>query len=281
MAAGQQNKIALVIQARMRSTRLPGKILLPIPLGSGKPLLSWVIDELKAFSLANDIFIATSTNLENDLLVSYCIDNKIQCYRGEEDNVLSRFISIANMGPYNCIVRLTADNPIIDIDILERVVMRHLNNGNDYTKTEDLPVGMNFEVVATSALLDLQKYKLSLDDEEHVTMFIRNNEQYKKEIYPIADYKHLKGLRLTIDYASDYTLISSLLSQCINDDKLKGIQIVERAFNKYPWIFESNGGNFQKKQYLDLDEELREARAFLENHDFKRVAKILKVKNED
>lgn len=260
----------------MRSTRLPGKILLPIPLNNGKPLLNWIIDELKLSKLDKEIIVATSKNEENDVLEAFCIQNKIQCFRGDEDDVLSRFNKIIEKKNFDCVVRLTADNPFIDISILEKTVCCHFESGNDYTKTDALPLGMNFEVVSTTALKGLKEQIITESDREHVTLFIRNNDKYKKGIYKPLVSDELKDLRLTIDYPSDFTLASAILSQHHTQNVDKGIKLIERMYKEYKWLFESNASNIQKRQYLNIDEEMNAACIFLENHDYKHAAKLLK-----
>lgn len=279
MEVGQSNrKVAFIIQARMKSTRLPGKILLPIPLGDGKPLLSWITDELKNSKYKGKIIIATSCNLENDVLASFCNLNNIVCYRGEEENVLSRFVAIVKQDKYECIVRLTADNPIIDIDILDKTIAKHFVDNNDYTKTEGLPIGMNFEIISSNALLDIQNHPISEADKEHVTLFVKNSGKYKTGVYsPVIDPK-LKELRLTIDYASDYSLMTTILTQCDSKNKLRGLNLIEETFKKHPWLFETNASNFQKKQFVNHEDEIKEATVFLKQFDFNYAANVLMKK---
>lgn len=280
MEVGQSNKkVAFIIQARMKSTRLPGKILLPIPLGNGKPLLSWIIDELKNSKYKGKIIVATSGNLENDVLASFCNLNNIDCFRGKEENVLSRFVAIAKQDKYDCIVRLTADNPIIDIAVLDDTIATHFADNNDYTKTEGLPIGMNFEVISSKALLDIENHPISDADKEHVTLFMRNSGKYKIGVYSPVINPKLKELRLTIDYVSDYSLLATILSQCDGTSDLKGIKIIEETFKTYPWIFETNVTNFQKKQYNNSEDEIKEAIVFLKQFDFNYAAEVLKQKS--
>lgn len=277
MEVGLLNKkVAFIIQARMKSTRLPGKILLPIPLGKGKPLMSWIIDELKNSRYRSKIIIATSCNLENDVLASFCILNNIDYFRGEEENVLSRFVAIAKQDKYDCIVRLTADNPIIDIAILDETIAMHFTDKNDYTRTEGLPVGMNFEVISPEALLDIENHPISDADKEHVTLFVKNSGRYKTGIFSPVINPKLKELRLTIDYASDYSLLATILTLFDTTNDLKGIKIIEKIFKKYPWIFETNAANIQKKQFANFDDEIEEAIVFLKQFDFNYTAEVLK-----
>lgn len=276
MVDGFQNKkVAFIIQARMQSTRLPGKILMPMPFGNGKPLISWIIDELKQSTLNSKIIVATSLNAENDVLESFCDLIKIGCFRGDEENVLSRFTAISQREDFECIVRLTADNPILDINILERIVNHHLENDNDYTSTDALPTGMNIEVMSSKALLDIENHNISDADREHVTLFIRNSGKYKTELFNPEIRKELKSLRLTVDYASDFALLSMLLSISLINE-LSGIKLIESAYSNYNWLFETNQGNIQKKQIVDLDQELNEAIGLLKKYDFNNAAQILK-----
>lgn len=277
MEVGLLNKkVGFIIQARMKSTRLPGKILLPIPLGNGKPLLSWIIDELKNSMYKSNITIATSVNLENDMLASFCNQENIDCFRGDEENVLSRFIAIVKQDNYDCIVRLTADNPIIDIAILDDTITMHYTDKNDYTRTEGLPVGMNFEVISPEALIDIENHLISDADKEHVTLFVKNSGRYKTGIFSPVINPKLKEIRLTIDYASDYSLLATILTICDTTNDLKGIKIIDEIFKKYPWLFETNAANIQKKQFANCDDEIKEAIVFLKQFDFNYTAEVLK-----
>lgn len=277
MADGLLNKkVGFIIQARMQSTRLPGKILMPLPLGNGKKLITWIIDELKKTTLNSKIIVATSLNKENDILESFCVTNEIECYRGDEENVLSRFTNIAKKEHFDCIVRLTADNPILDLDILEKTIEYHFENAFDYTKTECLPIGMNFEVVDAKSLLSLENEITSDIDKEHVTLYIKNSGKFKLGVYTPLINSDLSNIRLTIDYVSDYALIGAILSQCIGELKSKiGISLIEYTFLNFPWLFEININNVQKKQFSDLNQELPEAIKLLKSYDFNKVAELL------
>jgi spore coat polysaccharide biosynthesis protein SpsF len=246
---------------------------MPLPLGNGKPLLLWIIDELKKSKFNCKIIVATSVNKENDILESFCDSNNVGCFRGDEENVLSRFTTIAKQEDFNCIVRLTADNPILDIEILDKVIQHHFENNNDYTSTSAMPTGMNSEVVSAKALLDIENHNISEADREHVTLFIRNSSNYKTEVYNPVTKTEFKSMRLTVDYASDYALLSLILSA---SNELSGLQLVEDTYAKYPWLFEANQSNIQKKQFANLDEEVKEAAAFLQQFDFKNASQILK-----
>ena len=277
MGVGQQNNsVACIIQARMSSSRLPGKSLIPVPISGGKPMLLWIVEEIRKSKYQPEIIIATSLNKENDVLEEFCSNQDIHCFRGAEDDVLSRFVQIIKEKKPATIVRLTADNPLLDVKILDETIDYHLEEQNDYTKTENLPLGMNFEVVASSAILETAGAELSKADKEHVTLFIRNNSSSKNKIYHPAINGYLKDLRLTVDYPSDLLLASTVLSFSLKNDGLMGLNLVEKVYREYPWLFEANALNIQKRQFVTLDEELKAAEEILKNLEYHKAASILK-----
>lgn len=260
----------------MKSARLPGKILMDIPLTYGKPLLLWILDELKKSIHASEIWVATSKNKENDVLEKFCEKNGVFCYRGMEEDVLSRFREVAQDRQFDVIVRLTADNPLLDIPILDECISYHIQSNSDYTVTENLPLGMNFEVVSAKALLSLQEKELKDDDKEHVTLFIKNSNDYKKAKYTPTIPNNLGKMRLTVDYASDLLVMSTLFSIHNSAKGLTGMKLVEEVFDKYPFIFEVNLNNVQKKQFKTEVEEVEYAIEVLTSFELNRTAESLK-----
>jgi spore coat polysaccharide biosynthesis protein SpsF len=268
MGVGQSNRIAFVIQARMHSSRLPGKILLPLPLYGKKPVIGWIVDQLKTSRYMNHLWVVTSQKAENDVLEGFCRANEIACHRGKEEDVLSRFIQVCRVEKYDHVVRLTADNPVVDTMILDQALDFHVQAGNDYTFTSRLPLGMNFEIVGAKALIGLDRQDLSYQDREHVTKFIRNGSQYiKSEFVPDLEVE-IQDFRLTIDYPSDYLLASTLFSLKLEKPKyrnLDGIQWIEAVNRDYPFVFKANRENIQKKQWANNEEERQYAVKLLES----------------
>jgi len=260
----------------MQSTRLPGKILLPLPLWGDKPMLLWIVEALKAAPYPADIFIATATNTENDVLEKFCTTHEINCFRGDKDDVLSRFTAILKQEDYDIAVRLTADNPIVDTDILNETISYHKAQQNDYTNTETLPIGMNFEVIRPEALLGLEARELTKADKEHVTLFFKNSKWYKKGTYTPQLNDVLSELRLTVDYASDLLVASSLMAFYQKSNDIKGLQLVEKVYHECPYLFEANKTNVQKKQFSGTKEELTYAIKILKQLELDRSAAILR-----
>jgi spore coat polysaccharide biosynthesis protein SpsF len=282
MEVGQLNniRIAFIIQARMQSTRLPGKILLPMPIGTQFTLLGQIINSLKLSKVNASIFIATSLNNENDILENIAKVNEVNCYRGSENDVLSRFINILEMNTFDVIVRLTADNPIIDIEIMDKTIEFHCISNKDYTNTVGLPLGMNFEVIKADALLSLKNKILSQEDREHVTLYLKNSKEYSCQTSFIDLKEDCKNARVTIDYPSDYLVVSSLFSLHLETNIPLGIEIINYANTKFPFLLNSNKTNVQKANYQTLEEEIDKVIPVLEELEFKKVVSLLQIKKQ-
>ena len=128
------------------------------------------------------------------------------------------------------IIRLTGDNPIVDVKILDEAIQYHISSKNDYTKTSGLPIGMNFELVSGQALVQLQDFDLTLDDKEHVTAFIRRTNFFKNGELQLCRDENFSNLRLTVDYPSDFAALSIMLGLTKNNfaglDLHKGVKVI-------------------------------------------------------
>lgn len=279
MVDGLQNKkIAYIIQARMQSARLPGKILLPMPIHSDVSLLGRIIHSLKNAPTAGEIFIATSINQENDILEEVAREYQVSCFRGEEEDVLSRFIGVLENKSFDIVVRLTADNPVVDIALLDQLIQHHIEAKNDYSLTTALPTGMNFEIVNADALLELKKQELSAEDKEHVTLFLRKSTTLKLELVNLDLGSQYKNVRTTVDYPSDYLVASALYDLHLKYTISLGIPLIDFAIKEHPYIFEVNQTNFQKQTYVNFSEEVAAAKPILEKFEFKRIMQLLDSK---
>ncbi|MEX2601273.1 MAG: hypothetical protein WD355_06470 [Balneolaceae bacterium] len=274
-------KIGFIIQARMQSTRLKGKVLLPLPLKGGKPMLQWIVDQARRAELQDveeelqcDIIVATSVNPENDLLEGYCKNQNIHCFRGDEEDVLSRFVEITRAHDFDVVVRLTGDNPLLDIPALEQTVEQHLREKNDYTTTMGLPKGMNIECISPEALLNADTGSFTPDEKEHVTLFLKNREEYTCGICDLSGNGGLEDLRMTVDYPSDYALLSVLLDG-YNPNLQSGLELVSQIFGIYPWLFEVNRNNIQKQQFGSAADEVEAAVELLRNLGMDHSADLL------
>lgn len=245
MVGGQPNKIVAIIQARMRSTRLPGKVLMPIPITSSVPIIGRIINQLKESKNNMDVFVATSSLKADDKLAEFALKYGVELYRGDELDVHSRFDDILRNSGYSVAIRLTGDNPILDVDCLDKVILNHMNNGADYSYTKDLPLGMNFEIFNVEAFLKMRDLKLTENEKEHVTLKFKSSESFSVQcIETSTDTQHF--VRATIDYPSDYLVVSTLFQISADLGVKIGLDVINYSLSNFPWIFEINEHNYQK-----------------------------------
>lgn len=267
-------KTGAVIQARMQSTRLPGKVLMPLPFPSGQTILRHIIERCNSTKRVDDVIIATSVNPENDAIADLTGLGDCKVFRGSEENVLERFYLCCEQNKIDVVIRLTADNPCIDPVLLDQMVEHHIANRNDYTKSTGLPIGMNFEIISFSALKRSFSEATTEDEKEHVTPYIiKNPSRFKTEIVPYETL--LSSLRLTVDYPSDYALMSLVFSQ-LADKPFFGLKEIEQVFQDNPWLRDINSGNFQKKTFASIEEELYAASEQLDILEMFRASAIIK-----
>ncbi len=263
----------------MSSERFPGKVLLPLPVEKGKPMIGWIAAQLNESGVMADFIVATSSRQSDDPLYEYCVDQGFECYRGDEQNVLSRFANICRENHYDTVIRLTGDNPLLDIPSMEQAISRHIKKKNDYTCTKGLPLGMNVEVVSAKAIIEADTdSELTEDEKEHVTLYIKKRASYRKEILDIGGNKNAEGLRLTVDYPSDFAMFSILLA-FYKPPERSGLNLIEFMLKNHSWIFDINRQNVQKVQYERKEDEIKAAIQILEEADMHRAADVLESYN--
>ena len=200
------SKVIAILQARMTSSRLPGKVLKPIV---GQSMLSLQVERTKCSQLIDELIIATSTEDSDQPIQDWCIKNTIKCFRGNLNNVLERYFQAAKKHPSDHIVRMTADCPLIDSSIIDEVIKLHLREKNDYTSNciePTFPDGLDVEVMTYKALKNSWELSYKTSEKEHVTLYIRNH----PERYKIGSFKNninLQEKRWTVDYIEDFNLI--------------------------------------------------------------------------
>ena len=238
MVDGQLNKTGVIIQARMGSSRLPGKVLMPFPFGTGTPLLELIVKKIGRIFDSEQIYVATSAYQRDDAIATLCSHLNINCFRGSENDVLSRFTAIAEKHPeWNHIMRFTADNPLISIPELNLFLKEYFFSGKQYCYTKGLPLGMNFEAVNRDLLMSLKKETLKESDREHVTSFIRNNLPNKCMKFSF-DIK--ATLRCTIDYPEDFLVLSAIQTVIEHNNDLSDLEVVLEQYEKNKWLFSIN-----------------------------------------
>ena len=229
-------KHAIIIQARMSSSRLPGKSLKMI---GDKPLIFYVVERLRLLGLP--IIIVTSTNSSDDILVEYLKGLKdIFIYRGSLDNVLNRYIAAAEAFGIEKIVRVTADNPLVDIAALKRsLILFQEYEYVDGIYQDGLIKGTGFELVSLNELKSIRSNKPH--HLEHVTAALRENAtktRFKK--IPVPHYhQFIDKIVLTCDYAEDLELLKIIFATYNYELSVTIPEIIE-LYKSKPEIFVTN-----------------------------------------
>jgi spore coat polysaccharide biosynthesis protein SpsF len=205
--------IGCIIQARMGSIRLPGKVMKVI---DGKnPSLQYTINQLKSCKLLDKIIVATTNLPEDDVIENYLTNLGIDVFRGSSDDVLDRYFQCAKYYNLSSIVRITADCPLIDPDIVEEGIKLFQSKNYDYvtnTFPRTFPDGNETEIFSITALENSWKNAKLPSEREHVTPYFKNN----VNLFHTANFSYddnISHLRWTIDYDEDFELVKILISK--------------------------------------------------------------------
>lgn len=198
---------AIVVQARMGSTRLPGKVLQDI---AGRPMLSYQMERLRRVKRAERIVVATTDQPADDAVERFCQKEKIACVRGSEHDVLARYHLAIERFPADVVVRITADCPLIDPAIVDEAIAAYEPDYVSNMLETTYPYGMAVEVFSAQALREAHREAKDPAEREHVTPFIyRHPERYRLRSLTMAP--NLSHHRWTVDTPEDFELVSRLL----------------------------------------------------------------------
>ena len=195
--------VGVIIQARMGSTRLPGKVLKPI---AGKTLLDHVLGRLATLEFPVITVVATSELGQDDAIEAHCASRGVEVFRGSESDVLDRYYRCAAHYRFAHVVRLTADNPFTDIDELRLLIELHLADVNDYTHSFGvMPLGVGAEIFSFEALARSAEQGQADNHREHVNEYIQeNSELFKIGSLEVVPAKRHNELQWTVDTQDDY-----------------------------------------------------------------------------
>jgi len=200
--------LSAIIQARMSSSRLPGKIMKKV---KGKPLLHYLIDQLQSIGTIEEIVVATTMNSEDEIVWKFCQKLKIKCYRGDENDVLGRIYQAAIKFNSDPIIRITADCPLIDPEILSNQIHYFSSENIDYCYLGlSFPEGICADLFSFKALEKAYLNTAKNEDREHVTpYFHKNKNQFniKEIINKTDDSKY----RFVVDTPEDFMVVSEII----------------------------------------------------------------------
>ena len=217
----KKNKVICIVQARMSSSRLPGKSLLKI---NGVPCIEMVINRVRKSKLINELWLACSNHPSDDILATYAKTLKVNTYRGKLNDVLSRYVSISKKQNADYIVRITGDCPLIDHLIIDKIIKKILDKDLDYVSNTILrtfPDGVDVEVFKSHALFEAEKVATDFT-REHVTPHIsgklkKNNSLCNFTKGQVKMLEDFSKYRLTLDRREDLQLLNILCKRLGND----------------------------------------------------------------
>lgn len=237
----------IIVQARMASTRLPGKVLMPV---LGKPLLSYQLERLNQVKNARGIVVATTSGTLDIPIVALCSELDTFCYQGSENDVLDRYYQASLAVGAKSIVRITADCPLIDPALVQEVIDYFLENqpGVDYVSNGLVPTyprGMDAEVFSMTTLEEAWKESSLPADREHVTSYIyRHPERYR--LANVACSQELSHHRWTVDTPEDFELIRNMLQALYPWKRAFTLEDMVKLLQDHPKWAEINAGIKQK-----------------------------------
>jgi spore coat polysaccharide biosynthesis protein SpsF (cytidylyltransferase family) len=235
--------VIAIILARMNSTRLPNKVLIDI---KDKPVIRHVYDRVSSSKYIDKTIVATSISESDSQIEDYCSKNSILVFRGNEEDVLDRFYNTANnfnVNEEDAIVRITADCPLIDPDVIDIVVKNYLNNDEiqyaSNIRPPTYPDGLDVEVFSFRLLKEMWGNAKLKSEREHVTQYVSNN-MNNIIISNVENNIDLSHLRWTLDEKEDLLFIRHIYDALYNEDKLFTMADIEKLLKTNPYLLKIN-----------------------------------------
>jgi spore coat polysaccharide biosynthesis protein SpsF len=232
--------IGIIIQARMGSTRLPGKMAKKI---LGQTILEHVIFRLRKIKVPAIIILATTINKKDNILEEIAKQKKIKVFRGSEDDVLDRYYQAAKEFNIDPIVRITADCPVLDWQICDELIDFYLQNKFDYVsnvRPPTFPDGLDVEVFSFKALEKSQQEAKLKSEREHVTPYIASHPEIFKIGNLVRNGKDLSSLRLTLDEKTDLVLLKKIYNGLYKKKKYFVLEDILKFLEERPELLKIN-----------------------------------------
>jgi spore coat polysaccharide biosynthesis protein SpsF (cytidylyltransferase family) len=226
-------RVIAIVQARMGSTRLPGKSLMEI---AGLPVITYVIERVKLAKTITEVWLATTTNGEDDALARWAKEHLVPFYRGSPSDVLDRYYQTAHLAAADVVVRITGDCPLIDPQIVDKVVNEFLESSCDYGSNAHPPTfpdGLDTEVFTALALQRAWQSAKLPSEREHVTPYIWKHQDLFKTMNVTNDVD-LSAMRWTLDTPEDFTFIKRVINACNTAKKIGYKDEIVELLNDHP-----------------------------------------------
>lgn len=233
----EKKKVVAIIEARMTSSRLPGKVLME---SCGKTMLQHMIERIRRSKMLDDIVVATTVNKEDDPVVNLCRDMDCKFFRGSENDVLDRVVNTAKSVNADIIVELCGDCPFIDWRHIDHLVKLYLSGDYDFVSNNmerTFPIGFDIRVFATDLLDKLNMTSTNPLDHEHVSIhFPQHKEKYKCCNWSADEKENRPDIEVTLDEMDDYNLINNVFQKLYPENNDFSCADVIRYLDKHPEI---------------------------------------------
>ena len=240
--------IIAIVQTRLGSTRLPNKAFLEL---EGNPMIYHICNRLKASRLINKVVIATTKLPKDALLQDWAEHNGITCFRGSEDNVLSRYYYAATEVEADIIVRITGDDPFKDSNIIDLVIELLIREDLDFACNNfppSFPEGLDVEVFTYSAIKKAFENSIDVFEKEHVTQyFYRNTNLVKMKNFAYSE--DMSHLRLTVDTQKDFMLAGEIYNRLYSTNEFFGFDEIISLYKSEPDLFKINQNEKRSAMY--------------------------------
>jgi spore coat polysaccharide biosynthesis protein SpsF len=237
-------KVVAIIQARMGSTRLPGKVLQDI---EGETMLARVVQRVRRASLINEVLIATTDGAVDDAIVKECRRCEVPIFRGDENDVLDRYFRAAQLTKAEAVVRITSDCPLIDPEVTDKTIRAFLDESPDYASNcmvRTYPRGLDTEVIALRALERAWRAASKPYERTHVTPYIFEHPAEFK-LVSVTSAEDFSSHRWTVDTPEDLAFVRAIYSRLKGQDNFRGPDVLELLANE-PELIEINRSITQK-----------------------------------
>lgn len=215
----------VIIQARMGSSRLPGKILKPL---GDTDVLSYDVARCRAIEGVSEVIVATSTLPQDDAIAKWCVDHQVAYFRGSEDNVLDRYVQCAKLYEPDYVIRVTSDCPFVDYEMASEMVGLMAQERKDVMLLAgDLPRGLAVEIIAYLALLKIHEIGQEPRHREHVTYYAYEfKEQFETVTYEVPKNRQAPEFRITLDTAEDYAMLVEVAKH-FDNPLVSSVEVIE------------------------------------------------------
>lgn len=236
-----------IIQARMGSTRLPGKVLMDL---GGETVLSRVLNRVQRTTLVDQVIVATTTVLQDDVIVQACLERGIRSFRGSEDDVLGRYYHAAVESGADVVVRITSDCPLIDPQVIDATIRLFTNQGCDYASNvfpRTYPRGLDVEVFSSDALGRAWQEARSLHEREHVTPYLYEHPARFRQV-SLRAAKDYSRHRWTLDTPEDLQLLRAIYARMGNRNDFSWTAVLD-LLEREPELGDLNSHVMQKSSH--------------------------------